>query len=409
VRNGEVETVMKSTPGGLAIRFYSAGKMAFAHSTDLSESSLDTIIGKLSALAKKTEADPFAALPGQQKYPQNLDIYDKSRIDKSTDDKINYLVELEKLALKYDPLISKSNGVYYSEGLVTKTLGNSKGVRVNFDSTYYRVGISVVVSKNGEMYPGEGSLFTRYYNDMPSPDKIVEHFASRAVRLIGGTPVESGEYEIIFTPRTVNSILEGLNYALNGENSLKSESFLADKMGQKIAVDKFSVYDDALKPRGIASRPADDEGTASQTNALIENGILKGFLYDLKTANKIKGRSTGSASRDDYSSFPVINSSNFFIASGSDKAADVIAACKKGIIVEETAGWGLHSVTGQYSAGINGILVENGKKIRPVAGVTIAASADDILNGIGAICDDLEFFDNFSSPTIMVKKMTVGS
>jgi len=87
----------------------------------------------------------------------------------------------------------------------------------------------------------------------------------------------------------------------------------------------------------------------------------------------------------------------------------VIAACKKGIIVEQTDGWGLHSVTGQYSAGINGILVENGKRIRPVAGVTIAASADEILNGLGAICDDITYYDNFSSPSLMVKRMTVGA
>jgi PmbA protein len=229
------------------------------------------------------------------------------------------------------------------------------------------------------------------------------------VRLVGGTTCESGDYEIIFVPRAVNSILYGLNSALNGDDAFKGESFLAGKAGQKIGVDSFSLYDDALKPRGIASRPFDDEGSVSRTNALIENGVLRGFLYDLKTAAKAKALTTGSSSREDYSSFPGISSSNFYIAAGRDKADDVIAACKKGIIVEETAGWGLNSVTGQYSAGINGILVENGKRIRPVAGVTIAASADDILNGIGAICDNQTFFDNFSSPTIMVKRMTVGA
>jgi PmbA protein len=113
--------------------------------------------------------------------------------------------------------------------------------------------------------------------------------------------------------------------------------------------------------------------------------------------------------REDYSSMPEIRASNFYIEPGKDKVADVIASCKRGIIVEETAGWGLQGVSGQYSAGINGILVENGKKIRPVAGVTIAASADDILNGLGAICDDITYFDNINSPTLMVKRMTVGA
>jgi len=148
---------------------------------------------------------------------------------------------------------------------------------------------------------------------------------------------------------------------------------------------------------------------ASQKHALVDGGILRGFLYDSKTAAKAKAASTGSSRRNDYNAFPEIWPSNFYIAPGKDRSADVIASCKKGIIVEETQGWGLHSVTGQYSAGIVGILVRNDKRIRPVANVTIAAGADELLNGIGAICDDITFYDDFSSPTIMVKTMKVGA
>jgi PmbA protein len=408
VRDGQVETIKKATPGGIAIRFFKDGKMSFAHSTDLSEESINKMIPKLATLVAKTESDPYAALPGKQTFVTNLEIFNKSQFDKSIDEKIDYLKILEQLALKFDPLIDKSNGVSYDEYLTTRTLGNSKGATVQYDSTYYSVGVSVVASKNGEMYSGEGGLSVCNFSDLLAPDKIVDRFVSRAIRLIGGKPVDGGDYEIIFTPRAANSILYGLMYALNGDNAFKGESFLADKLGQKIAVDGFALYDNSLMPRGIASRPADDEGTASMKNTLIENGVLRGFMYDLKTAAKAKAASTASSNREDYSAFPAINASNFYIAPGKDKFDDVVAACKKGIIVEETAGWGLHSVTGQYSAGINGILVENGKRTRPVAGVTIAASSDDILNGIGAICDDITYFDNVNSPSLMVKRMTVG-
>ena len=132
-------------------------------------------------------------------------------------------------------------------------------------------------------------------------------------------------------------------------------------------------------------------------------------MYDYKTASKAGTKSTASSSRRDYSYFPGIFPINFYIAPGDDKIEDVIASCKKGIIVEGTQGWGLHSVTGNYSAGINGILVKNGKRIKPVANVTIAAGADELLKGIGAICDDITFYRSFNSPSIMVKKMKVGS
>lgn len=409
VRDGKLEMIQKSTPGGLAVRFFSEGRVSFAHTTELSEPAIDNIIDKLTNLARKTEEDEFAGLPQPRALQGGLDIFDDSRINQPMEPKIEYLMELEKKAMNYDVLIEKSGGVWYEEISSTKTLANTNGLNAGYDSTIYKTGISVVASKKGEMYPGEGIVSARYFGDLPRPDEIVERFASRAVRLVGGTTVDGGDYEIIFTPDAANSILWGFCYALNGENAFKGASFLADKKGMKIASDALTLYDDALMTRGVASRPADDEGVPSQKHALIDRGILRGFLYDTKTAAKANTASTGSSSRDDYDSFPGIWPSNFYIAPGKDRAADVIASCKKGIIVEDTQGWGLHSVTGQYSAGIVGILVRNGKRIRPVANVTIAAGADELLNGIGAICDDITFYDDFNSPTIMVKSMKVGA
>jgi PmbA protein len=409
VRDGQLETVQKSTPGGLAVRFFTGGKTAFAHTTEISEEAADDLAKKLAALAAKVEKDQFAVLPGAGNYVNDLDLFDDSRIGQPMESKIDYLMKLEKRAMDYDPLIQKSNGVFYDESLSTITLANTRGVSVSYDTTRYSTGISVVASKDGVMYPGEGSVAARHFDDLPDQGAIVERFASRAVRLVGGTPVEGGDYEIIFTPTAANSILWGLRFALDGDSAYKGSSFLAGKIGEKIAVEGLTLYDDAIMKRGLASRPADDEGVPSQKMTLIDKGSLNAFLYDTRTAVKAQAIPTGSAGRRDYSSYPGISTSNFYIAAGNDKADDVIASCKKGIIVEETQGWGLHSVTGQYSAGISGVLVENGRRIRPVGNVTIAAGADELLNGIGAICDDITFYDDFSSPTIMVKRMKVGA
>jgi PmbA protein len=409
VRDGQVEIIKRASPGGLGIRFFKDGKMAFGHSTDSSEKSVNILIPKLATMAEKTEKDPYAGMPEPQDFPGDLDILDSPQLDRPLEEKIEYLTRLEQLALKFDPIITKSNGVFYDEIVSTRSLANSRGVNFSFVSTSYRVGISVVAAKGEEMFPGEGSMYASHFSDLPSPEEIVRYHASRAVRLIGGTPVEAGDYEIIFAPDAGWSLLWGLNFALNGSNIFKGASFLSDKKGMAIAVEGFNVFDDALKPRGVSSRPVDDEGTPCRKNILVENGVVKNFLYDYKTALKAKTESTGSAYREDYSASPEINPSNFYIAPGKDKVEDVIASCKKGIIVEQTQGWGLHSVTGQYSAGINGILVENGKRIRPVAGATAAGTADDVLLGIGAICDDIKFYWNWTAPSIMVKRMRVSA
>jgi PmbA protein len=169
------------------------------------------------------------------------------------------------------------------------------------------------------------------------------------------------------------------------------------------------LYDDALKIRGVASRPFDHEGTPSRNNKLIDKGVLTGFLYDTRTAAKAGEESTGSAVRKDYNAIPGISPSNFYFAPGEDNADDVVRSCNKGIIIESVHGWGLYSVNGQYSAGINGTLVKNGRRVKPVANVTIAAGPEGLFKGIGAVCDDMAFYDDYCSPTLMIKKMKVGA
>jgi len=409
VREGQLETVQKSTPGGLAVRFFKDNKTAFAHTTDLSDKSVDDMIQKTKNMAAKTEPDEFAILPGPGQYGRDLDIFDDSRVNVPTDEKIAFLVNLEKLAVDYDILIDKSNGAWCKEVLSEYELMNSNGVKSSYKSSFYSVGVSVVATKKGDMYPGEGRVRARYFSDLPSPEKIVDKYVSRAVRLVGGTTVSGGDYEIIFQPDAATSILWGLSFALNGENALKGTSFLAGKKGEAFASDRLNLYDDAIMLRGVASRPSDHEGVPSRKNKLIDKGVLTGFLYDTRTAARAGEKSTGSSIRDDYNANPGISTSNFYIAPGDDKAEDVIASCKKGIIVENIHGWGLYAVNGQYSAGINGILVRNGKRVKPVANVTIAAGPEDFFKGIGAVCDDITFYHRFNSPTIMIKKMKVGA
>ncbi len=409
VRNGRVESIKKATPEGVAIRYFASGRMAFAYANHASESSIDGLISGLRRLADNASVDEFSVLPKPQQYRSDIEIFDDSFIKLAIEDKIDYVQNLESVALKFDPLITRSNSAWYEESLTTREIANSLGLAAEFQDTSYAVGLSIVAEKSGQMYPGEGTLNVRRFGDLPSPENIVSKFAGRALRLVGGTPVESGDYEVIFSPLGAMSVLWGLNYALNGEQIYRGESIFAGKLGAQVAAESFSVVDDPHLPWGPASRPADDEGVATSRHVLIDNGVFREALYDSKVAAKAKTDSTGSAHRDSLQSLPHISPSNLFIVPGTSKVDDLIASCKKGIIVEETQGWGLHSITGQYSAGIAGILVKNGKRIRPIGNVTLAAAADDLLNGIEAVADDLDIFNSLSSPTFKVKRMKVGS
>lgn len=414
VRNGEIESIQKFTPGGLAIRYFSYGKTAFAHTTEdpsspLFDNVIDSLIAHLSKMIKNMGKGEQIGLPSDNNISENLDLYGPSFAQVTTETKIEYLQKLEQLALKYDPLIRQSNGVSYNESISTVNIVNSSGLDVSYDITSYTVAVNLVAVKNNEMFPGEAFFAARHFEDLPTPEQLVEKTASRAIRLVAGTSVPGGDYEIIFTPSGAESILWGLAFALNGDDFTKGSSFLANKIGEKFADARLTLIDNPLRQRGVASHPIDAEGIISQNSKLIDAGVLKAVMYDLKTAAKTGAKPTGSAARRDYTAFPSIWPSNFYIAAGSDKFDDVVASCTKGIIVEATQGWGLNSINGQYSAGINGILVKNGKMIKPVANVTLAADTDELFNGIGAVCDDLTFYQSFNSPSIMIKKMKVGA
>ena len=409
VRDGKVEMINKATPGGTAIRYFTAEKSSFAHTTDNSDAAVDELIAKLVNLAKKTAEEEKVTLPNPGSDPGNLDIYSTAFADNPTETKIEYLIDLEQRAMKYDSSIKLSNGMDYTETISSVNIANTNGVSKNYDSTLYTVAIKVAAVKNNEMFPGEEEYSARYFDDLPTPDELVEKVAGMAARLVGGTPVDPGDYEIIFTPNVAGTILYGIAYAIKGNDYLKGISFLAGKEGDQFADSRLTVYDNAIMPRGIFTRPFDDEGSPSANIAVIENGIFKTALYDTQTAAKAGKKNTASSSREYYSKFPDIWPSNLYIAAGTDKADDIIASCKKGIIVESVQGWGLNSITGQYSAGINGTLVRNGQRIKPVANVTLAASTDDLFKGIVAIGDDLTFYRDINMPTIMIKKMKVGA
>jgi PmbA protein len=200
VRDGQVETIEKSTPGGLAIRYYKNNKTAFAHTTDLSEKSIEGMILKTKNMADKTEPDEFAILPGPGQYGRDLDIYSDTRANVAVDEKIAYLANLEKSGMDYDVLVDKSNGAWCREVLSELELVNSNG---------------------------EGSVSARHFDDLMSAEDIADKYVSRALRLVGGTTVSGGDYEIIFTPTAATSILWGLRYALNGEDALKGASLPA--------------------------------------------------------------------------------------------------------------------------------------------------------------------------------------
>jgi PmbA protein len=143
-------------------------------------------------------------------------------------------------------------------------------------------------------------------------------------------------------------------------------------------------------------------------NTLVQNGILKSFIYNTKVAKRAGVKSTGNASRGGFTSLPGIGTHNVYLEAGKHSKEEILASTKKGLLLKEVTGYGIDSVSGNFSGGASGFWVENGKIVSPVKGVTIAGKAFDILNGIDMMGNDIDMNRTFASPTFRVAEMQIG-
>jgi PmbA protein len=212
---------------------------------------------------------------------------------------------------------------------------------------------------------------------------------------------------VVFDPMMAASFVSSVAAAANGDAVFKNSSFLASKLGQKLAPDNVTIVDDGLLKDGIATSPFDGEGVATRTTKILDRGVLNAFLYDAFTARKAKTHSTGNASRG-YRSLPHIGTNNLYLEPGEQTPESIIKGVKDGFYVTAMLGHGANLVTGEFSRGANGLWIENGALTRPVQEVTVAGHLLDMLQGIDAIGNDLHFRGNTAAPTIRFRELTVS-
>jgi PmbA protein len=220
--------------------------------------------------------------------------------------------------------------------------------------------------------------------------------------------IKTQKAAVIFDPEVGSSLLGGIITAINGERVLQGASFLKDYFDKQFASSLLSIVDDGTRKRSLGSAPFDGEGVPTMKNVLIQNGILKSFIYNTKAAKRAGVKSTGNASRGGFSSLPGIGTHNIYLEAGKNTREEIIAGTKKGLLLLEVTGYGIDAVSGNFSGGASGFWIENGAIVSPVKGVTIAGNAFDILKNIDMMGNDLDMNQTFASPTFRISEMQIG-
>ena len=187
----------------------------------------------------------------------------------------------------------------------------------------------------------------------------------------------------------------------------RGASYLAGKLGQKIAGDNVNIVDDGSLPGLFGTSPFDSEGIASRKTIVVENGVLRNYLLNTYTAKKLGMHSTGNASRG-LAGTPGIGPGNFFLKPGTKSFEEILAGIKQGLFVTEFLGFGVNLVTGDFSRGATGVWIEDGELTYPVEEITVAGNLKDMFSNINEIGSDLEFRSAIASPTLRIEGMTVA-
>lgn len=407
VLNGEIETIEESAAGGAGFRVFVKGKMAFAHSNDLSEPSLKNAIKSAVNFAAHMTPDKNNQLPDTKGMSPVKGLYDASLTKIPMDKKISLAMKVEKMAQK-DKRITKSAGAGYSEGEGHTFLANSKGLNKNYPSTYCSFGVSVVAEKGEQKCSGGEYCTRRYFSQLDSIEKVAAKAARDAYQMLDPKMIKTQRAAVIFDPDVAYSLLGGILRAVHGERVLQGASFLRNSLNKQVASQLITIVDDGLMAGGLGSQPFDGEGVPTQKRIILDKGILKGFMYNTISARRAGAKSTGNASRRGYNGLPGISSHNFYVTAGTHTPEEIIRRTDKGLLLKGVTGYGINPVNGNFSGGASGFWIENGKIAFPVKGVTIAGSAKTILMGIDMKGSDLDMNRRLAAPTLRVKEMQIG-
>lgn len=412
VRNGEIEKLTEAASKGLGLRVIHEGRLGFASTTDFSTGAIDELVSRAVALAQAAAPDEANVLPSAER----LSLQNRPRVERLFDPavaeldpgwKLKTAYALERAAREEDSRCDNFEGSGAGESVSEYALASTEGLVDAERGTFVYLWCAPV-AKDGESFQtAYWSDYRRHLGELDDAEAVGREAARRTVRMLGARKIPTCRVPVVFDPQMAASFFGGLTGAVNGDMVFKRASFLADKLGQRIAATGVTLVDDATIPGALSSGAFDGEGVPTARLPIIENGVLQAFLYDTRTAQKAGTRSTGHAQRG-YSSLPSIGPSNLLVQPGTMSPEEILKPIQRGLYVTSMLGRGANTVTGDYSRGASGLWIENGQLTYPVQEVTVAGPLLDMLQAIDAVGSDLTMRGSIGAPTIRFAELAVA-
>lgn len=405
--NGVIENNSANNTDVLAIRGVYNNQIVTVYEENNDDALIPDIIAKIkdncSIMNKK---DPFFIYGGDDEYPV-LAEKECDFDDYSLEDKVNLCLKLSDL-IKNRKYVTKTE-VSYSEDSNFKSIQNSNGLNVSRGVRYGFLVAEAICEKDGETKVGFDYIKLDNLKNVDL-EALADAAVNSAVDGFGAESIPSGAYPVVLDKKVVSSLIGAFSNIFSADAVLKNMSFLKDKLGDKIFGDNITLVDDPLSLDAPSQDAFDDEGVASFTKSVVENGVLKTYLHNLKTAAMMNTKSTGNGYKSGVSSSVGVQPSNLYLKGGDKSLDEMFNEIGNGVYITSVAGLhaGLNPISGSFNLQSSGFMIENGKKTKPITLIIVSGTLQEMLNNVSIVGGDFEFKRGVGAPSLAIKSMAIS-
>ena len=409
IYQGKIENFSNNQNQGISFRGMVDGKMGYSYSESLEDEDIDFLINEVIENASCIESLDKQFIYGEKTNYTDTITYSSAIENLDTDLVKDFLIKMEEYALSIDERVKKVNFCSFAMGSGEKIIKNSKGLELHSKENICYTYISVIAEENGVVKTGSHFQLGRDFSKFDYKE-LSEVAVKRALNKFGTITLTEVPKTCVIENLAFSSLLGAMSNIFSAEAVQKNISKLKGKLNESVASSIVTLVDDPFLKDGLANSSFDDEGVPTSYKEIIQDGVLKTYLYNLKTAYKDGVSSTGNGVKGSYKGTVGISSFNLYIKPSSKSFDKMIENIKEGIFITDFAGLhsGLNTISGDFSLAGEGFYIKDGKIDRPLNQITISGNFFDLLKNIKDIANDIKFsFSSVGSPSIMVEGLKV--
>jgi PmbA protein len=411
VYQGEVESLSDAGGRGVGVRAFVGARWGYAYTTDLSEAGLADMGSAAREAAGVADEDEWAGLPDEFGTTPVEGLASAELARWPTERKVELALAAERAARSREG-VSQVEAAVYSDVDAAVALANSRGFASSCEVTQAWAYVSAFAGEGGDLMTGLGVALGRDPGEL-DPEAIGAEAAERALALVGARQPESRHCPVVLDAFVAASFVGFIGGMLSADAVQRGRSLFAGREGEEVAGPALELVDDATDPAGPGSAPFDGEGSATRRTPLIQDGRLLTYLFDVRTARRADRATTAGARRGSYRSPPSVGSSNLVVSQGDADLAQLLAEAGDGLYVTDVAGLhsGVNPVSGTFSVGASGRLIENGELAAPVRELTIASDLVTMLRGVirvGAPARWVPLAGSVKTPPLLIEDMAIS-